>query len=336
MSPFIIAEMSANHLGKPDRAHELVDAAADAGADAIKFQCWTQGTMCLNDHTVNGGPWDGQKLASLYEQAWTPWGWFDELYDHAKTKGLVPFASVFDHHALAYLESIGNALYKISSFELTDIPLIQAVAQTGKPMIISTGMGTFDEIAAAWANAGASGCKDITVLKCTSAYPATFEQANLGAIGILRGAFEGRRTQIGVSDHTLGSVVPIAAMALGATVIEKHLTLRRADGGPDATFSMEPHEFAAMVQDVRSVAEAVRWSHIGPTPGERTDLRRSVYVAKDIRPGEVITEEHLTTARPAEGMSPGRLHKVLGKTMRVTATRGMAFHESMACDKTVN
>lgn len=337
MSAFIIAEVSANHLGRQARAYDLINAAADAGANAVKFQCWTPGTMCIDcDYVVQGGPWAGRTMNDLYEEAWTPWEWFEGLYDYAHSKGLLPFASVFDHQALAFLERINNPIYKISSFELTDIPLIQAVAKTGKPMIISTGMGTFDEIATAWAHAGTAGCKDITLLKCTSAYPATYEQANLGAIQIMRAAFEGRRTKIGVSDHTMGEAVPIAATALGATVIEKHITISREDGGPDATFSMEPHEFKAMVQGVRNAALAVQGAHIGPAMGERIDLRRSVYVAKDIQPGETITEEHLTTARPGDGMSPGRLHKVLGKAMRVQAHRGMAFHESMAIDKGMN
>ena len=293
--------------------------------------------MCIDcDYVVQGGTWDGRSLADLYAEAWTPWDWHKILYEHAAKRDIMAFSSVFDLQALDFLESIGCPIYKISSFELVDIPLIEAVARTGNPMIMSTGMASFEEIAAAWAHAGTNGCKDITLMQCTSAYPADHSQANLQALRVLQDAFGSNRTKIGVSDHTLGMAVPVAATALGAAVIEKHLTLSRQDGGPDAEFSMEPAEFAQMVKVCRNAYRAITGSHIGPVAGERTDLRRSVYVAKDIRKGEIITEEHLTTARPGDGMSPGRLHKVLGKTMRVQATRGMAFHESMAVDKGMN
>ena len=327
--PFIIAEMSANHLGDVGRAYRIIEAAAEAGADAIKLQTWTPGTMCLDPtYRVQGGTWDGERLADLYAKAETPWAWHLPLFEHAQRLGLAAFSSVFDLKALEFLQGIDCPIYKISSFELVDLPLIEAVARTGKPMIISTGMATFHEIGKAWATATGAGCQDITLLKCTSAYPAGASDANLGAIYTLGDAFP--RASIGVSDHTLGLAVPIAATALGAEVIEKHLTLSRADGGPDASFSLEPHEFKQMVTECRNAARAVQGQYVGPSPGESTALRRSLYIAKDIQAGETITAEHLTTARPALGMTPSRMASLIGKTMRVDATRGMPATESLA------
>lgn len=335
--PFIIAEMSANHLGSLDRAHKIVESAAAAGADAIKLQTWTPGTMCVDKtYEINHGPWAGSRLADLYDQAFTPWEWHQELYEHANNLGMIAFSSVFDLLALQFLESIECPIYKISSFEITDIPLIQSVARTGKPMIISTGMATFTEIAQAWSEAWRSGCRDITILKCTSAYPANCEDANLDSIRILRAAIETDRTKIGVSDHTMGLAVPIAATALGATVIEKHLTLLRSDGGPDSKFSLEPDEFRQMAIECRNTARAIRGQKFGPGPEEHHDLRRSTYIARDMIQGEVITEAHLTTARPALGMPPAKIPDCIGKMINRNVLAGTPMHQSMAVDKAVN
>lgn len=308
--PFIIAEMSANHLGSIDRARDIVMAAAAAGADAVKLQTWAPGMMCVRDYTIKTGPWAGMKLADLYAEAETPWEWHEELFELARQHGMIGFSSVFDLGALDFLESIGCPMYKISSFEMADTPLIQAVAQTGKPMIISTGMASFDEIATAWAWAGSSGCKDITLLKCTSAYPASPAASNLRQMLKMRSAFGSDRTRIGLSDHTQGIGVAVAAVAMGATVIEKHLTLSRADGGPDAGFSLEPNEFAQMVRECNSAYEAAYLEEDQP---QHTDLRRSVYLARDVEPGQPIMPEDMVTARPNMGMPPGRMHWAIGK-----------------------
>ena len=330
--PFIIAELSANHLGDIGRAYRLIDAAAEAGADAIKLQTWTPGTMCLSDtFEVSGETWGGMNLSKLYEEAETPWAWHLPLFEYAKRKGMIGFSSVFDLGALHFLERINCPIYKISSFELVDLPLISAVAKTGKPMIISTGMATFDEIATAWANAKTAGCNDITLLKCTSTYPADASEANLGAIRTMKSAFG---CSIGVSDHTLGLAVPISATVLGAEVIEKHLALSRADGGPDATFSLEPHEFKQMVIECRNAVLATQSNHIGPARADCRELRRSTYIAKDIKAGETITAEHLTTARPALGMAPDAGLRMIGRTMARDAARGTPLTEHIIMERT--
>ena len=313
--PFIVAELAASHNGSLQRALQLVDAAADTGADAVKLQTWTPDSMVGDkDYVVQDGPWAGQRLLDLYRAAHTPWIWHQPIFNHARARGLLPFSTPFDLDALAFLEREGQCeLYKISSFEIVDTHLIKAVARTGKPMIISTGMATFDEIQRAWYTAFVHGCRDITLLKCTSAYPAPASSINLAAMQRMAAAFSGNSTSVGLSDHTMGSAVAVAATAMGATVIEKHLTLARADGGPDAGFSMEPAEFAQMVKDCRTAAAAIGESVFGPGPGEHTALRRSLWLVRDIKAGERITNDHVRSARPALGMPCHKLTDAVGR-----------------------
>ena len=313
--PFIVAELGASHNGSLERALQLVDAAADAGANGLKLQTWTTDAMVGDpDFELTDGPWAGRNLRDLYREAQTPWIWHKPIFDRASARGLIPFSTPFDLEALAFLErDLDCPIYKIASFELVDVHLIKAVAQTGKPMILSTGMATFEEITRAWQTAYTHGCRDITLLKCTSAYPTISTSVNLAAMQRLNQAFGSETTSVGISDHTLGSAVAVAATALGATVIEKHLTLSRSDGGPDASFSMEPAEFAQMVKDCRTAAEAIGEPVFGPVPGESTALRRSLWLVKELRKGEALTTAHVRTARPALGMPCNRLMDAIGR-----------------------
>jgi pseudaminic acid synthase len=274
--PCIVAEISANHLGQYVRALALIDAAKEAGADAIKLQLYDPDKMAPSDLMIESGPWAGRNARELYREAMTPREWFLPLFEHAMRRGIEAFSSVFDVDGLAFLESLGCPRYKIASFEILDLPLIRAVSATGKPMIISTGMAAFYEIGEAVT--AARWCQDLTLLKCTSAYPASPADANLAAGPALAGAGYtfGRianSTKWGLSDHTLGLSVPVVATVLGATMIEKHLTISRSDGGPDAAFSSEPHEFAAMVKACREAAQAIGEVRYGPTESERPQLQ---------------------------------------------------------------
>lgn len=308
--PYIVAEVSCNHLGSFTRAESLIVAAKRAGADAVKFQCWAEDKMVLQDYRIRGTTWNGQSMRELYRQAWTPWDWFPGLFDFARDAEIEMFASVFDHESLAFLESLGCPRYKIASFEITDLPLIEAVAKTGKPIVISTGMASEDDVANAVKSAWDGGARDVTVLKCTSAYPASADAANLRTMVDMTGW-----TDTGLSDHTLGNTVAIAATALGASMIEKHLTLKRSDGGPDAGFSAEPHEFRDMVIACREAAEAIGEVRYGPTDAEKPSLqfRRSLYWAKDVPTGGLVTQAGLRTARPALGAPPADLSKFIGR-----------------------
>lgn len=296
-TPFIVAEMSASHLGSLRRALAIVDAAAEAGADAIKVQTWTPGRMCISrDVVLTHGPWAGQSLAALYEQAFLPWEWHPRIFAYARARGLIPFSAAFDWEAVDFLETLGVDRHKVASFELTDLPLIRYMAGKGKPMIISCGMATRDDIEAAWEAADSGRSGDITLLKCTSAYPADFTQCNLATMRDMG-------VPVGLSDHTMSNDAAVVATALGATMIEKHLTLRRADGGPDAGFSLEPQEFADMVQAVRRAAAALGEVKYGPQPGEDPSLRRSLWVLRDIAAGEPLRfGDNVVTARPALGL----------------------------------
>lgn len=303
-SPFIVAEMSANHLGSLRRALAIVDAAADAGADGLKVQTWSPGTMCIDrTYTLTHGPWAGRTLHELYEEAWLPWNWHKPIFDLARERGVIPFSAAFDRESVDFLETLGVDRHKCSSFELTDLPLIRYMASKGKPMILSTGMASEAEIRQAIHACSApivDGHMQLTLLKCTSAYPADASEANLATAGGWR--------HWGVSDHTVGIGVAVAAAALGATMIEKHLTLSRADGGPDAGFSMEPAEFKQMVTECRRAAAAIGVPSYGPGPNESTALRRSVWVCRDIQAGEGLQWGYnICTARPALGISPAEL-----------------------------
>lgn len=298
-APLICAEISANHLGSLQRALDIVDAAAAAGADLIKCQTWSRGRMCIDrGYTLKHGPWAGRRLADLYEEAFLPWDWHRPIFELARKLGLVPFSAAFDQESVDFLETLRVDRHKVASFELTDLPLIRYMASKGKPMILSTGMATKEEIEAAWAAADTGRCADITLLKCTSAYPAALENANLRTLRHMGPRY-------GLSDHTFGDDCAVVATALGATYIEKHLTLSRADGGPDAGFSSEPHEFAAMVQAVRRAAAALGEVRYGPSPGEDVSLRRSLWVLRDTCAGEPLRlGDNVVTARPALGLPP--------------------------------
>lgn len=300
MKPFIVAEMSCNHLGSLERALRIVDAAAAAGADAVKLQTWS--VMAYPGYKIPSGPWAGRDLAELYAEAKTPWEWHEPIFERCKERGIVGFASVFDTEALLFLETLGCPMYKISSFEITDLKLISAVAKTGKPMIVSTGMATELEIHEAMDTMIDNGAQDITLLKCTSSYPASIEACNLATIADMRDQF---RCEVGVSDHTLGTSAAIAATALGATMIEKHLTLARADGGPDAGFSAEPAELAAMVAGCREARSAIGEVHYGPTEEEKPSLqfRRSLFAKHNILAGQPILPDQVIALRPAIGLS---------------------------------
>lgn len=300
-SPFIVAEMSANHLGSLHRALSIVDAAADAGADAIKVQTWSPGTMCLDrSYKLDHGPWAGRSLHDLYEEAWLPWNWHKSIFEHARSRGLIPFSAAFDRESVDFLETLGVDRHKVASFELTDLPLIRYMASKGKPIILSSGMALRIEIKqAAGAVAEVDPNVTVLVLKCTSAYPADASDANLSTFKTLPDGLWG------ISDHTSGIGVACAAVALGAVMVEKHLTLNRADGGPDAGFSMEPAEFKQMVTECRRAAAAIGVPSYGPGPNESTALRRSLWVKRDIAAGDAMRlGDNVCTARPALGLPP--------------------------------
>jgi pseudaminic acid synthase len=306
--PFIVAEMSANHLGSRERALAIVDAAANAGADAVKIQTWKRDTMCLDrDYTLTSGPWAGRKLFDLYAEARTPYWWHQAIFDRCAERGIECFSSPFDRESVDFLETLNCPRYKIASFELVDLPLIRHVASKGKPMIMSTGMATWDEIDSAMH--ATSQIRDMTLLKCTSAYPADASDANLKTMRDIGRVFS---CNAGLSDHSSGIGVAVAAAALGATMIEKHLTLSRADGGPDAGFSMEPHEFKQMVVECRRAVAAIGEIKYGAGPSESTALRRSLYIAKDMKAGDILTADNLHTARPALGIAPSHYESVIG------------------------
>jgi N-acetylneuraminate synthase len=296
----IVAELSANHLGSLDRALKIVDAAAEAGADLFKVQVWEPETMCFNQSIVlPKGPWKGRSLFELYREAWTPWGWLPTIFERARARGMEPFGAAFDFASVDYLESLGVKRHKVASFELVDLPLIRYMASKDKPMILSTGMATPTEVErAVWVALEQDLNNTVTTLKCTSAYPADPADAGLSEA---KGLF---LMQWGLSDHTEGIGVAVAAVALGASMIEKHLTLSRADGGPDAGFSMEPAEFAQMVKACGQAYAAIQ-PRQGPAKGEDATLRRSLWVIKDTKAGEpLILNHNVRTARPACGLPP--------------------------------
>lgn len=325
--PLVVAELSGNHRGSLERALELVDAAAEAGADAVKLQTYTADTMTL-DHP--GGDfqisdpdsiWDGERLYELYSRASTPWEWHETIFERAASKGLVAFSSAFDSSAVDFLEQLDVPCYKVSSFECTDIPLIEKVCSTGKPVILSTGMATAQEIEAAVRTARAASCDDLVLLKCTSDYPAPPSGANLRTIPDM-----GRRWScpVGVSDHSLGIGVSIAAVALGAVLIEKHLTLSRDDGAVDSEFSMTPAEFALLAQGARHAWEALGEVTYGPSESEVHSLRyrRSLYFTRSLAPGEVVSEDSVKSIRPSLGLAPKYQQVVVGSRVTRHVSRG--------------
>lgn len=319
--PFIIAEMSGNHNQSLERALEIVEAAAKSGAHALKIQTYTADTLTLNvesdDFLIKDDEslWKSRKLHDLYNEAYTPWEWHEPIFNRAKELGMVAFSTPFDDSAVDFLETLDVPLYKIASFENTDLPLIKKVAATGKPMIVSTGMANAAELDELVRTAKENGCKDLILLKCTSTYPATPENTNIATIPHMRELFD---VQVGLSDHTMGTGVAVAAIALGATVIEKHFTLSRADGGVDAAFSMEPAEMKALVEETERAWQAIGKVTYGPTEKEKASLkfRRSIYVAKDIQAGESFTEENIRIVRPGYGLEPKYYPNLLGKVAK--------------------
>lgn len=325
--PYLIAEMSGNHNQSLDRAMEIVDAAAASGADAIKLQTYTAETMTLNTRApgfVIEDPtslWSGRQLYDLYDEAHTPWDWHGPIMERAASHGMHCFSSPFDDTAVDFLESLGAPAYKIASFEVTDLPLIRKVARTGKPMIISTGMATAAEIDDAVRTAKAEGNDQLVILKCTSTYPATPQNTNISTIPNMREAFG---VQVGLSDHTMGVGVSVAAVALGAVLIEKHFTLRRSDGGVDSTFSMEPEEFRQLRTETERAWQAMGKVTYGGTKAEENSriFRRSLYISKDMKAGEVLGPENLRIIRPGFGLSPKFYDELLGKAVKRNVSLG--------------
>lgn len=325
--PFVIAEMSGNHNQSLETAKAIVAAAAAAGAHAIKFQTYTPDTMTLDlaegEFTVSeiNALWGGKSLYQLYSEAQTPWEWHPALFEHARALGLIPFSTPFDDTAVDFLESLDVPCYKIASFENTDLPLIRKVAETGKPLIVSTGMATLAELDDLVSTARSAGCKDLVLLKCTSTYPASPENSHLRTIPHLRELFG---CEVGLSDHTAGLGAATAAVALGASVIEKHMVLSRAEGGVDAAFSMEPNEFRDLVVECERAWKALGGVRYGPTAAEQPSLafRRSLYVVRDMQAGEAFTRENVRPIRPGLGLAPKHAETILGRKASRDIRRG--------------
>ena len=328
--PYIIAEMSGNHNQSLERALEIVEAAANTGAHALKIQTYTPDTMTIDldereFHISDPNSlWAGASLYKLYGEAYTPWEWHKPIFNRAREMGIIAFSTPFDETAVEFLEELDVPCYKIASFENTDLPLICRVAATGKPLIISTGMATVAEIDETVRSAREAGCKDLILLKCTSTYPATAANTNILTIPHLRELFG---CEVGLSDHTMGIGVSVASVALGATVIEKHFTLNRADGGVDSAFSMEPAEMAQLVVETEGAWQAMGQVSYGPTDAEKKSLqyRRSLYVVQDLKAGDVLTKENVRAIRPGLGLPTKYLAQVLGKTGNQEVKRGTAL-----------
>jgi N-acetylneuraminate synthase len=325
--PFIIAEMSGNHNQSLERALAIVDAAAAAGADALKIQTYTADTMTLrlssgefmieNEHSL----WRGKSLHTLYEEAHTPWDWHKAIFDRCTAHGMIGFSTPFDLTAVEFLESLNVPLYKIASFENADIPLIRAVAATGKPLIISTGMATIAELDETVRAAHEAGATNLVLLKCTSSYPSSPVNSNLRTIPHLRELFG---CEVGLSDHTMGVGAPVAAVALGATVIEKHFTLERSQGGVDAAFSLEPAELASLVVETERAWQSLGVVSYGTSKSEESSrqFRRSLYVSADMKPGESFTQENLRAIRPGFGLAPAYYDILMGKRVKKQVAKG--------------
>jgi pseudaminic acid synthase len=329
--PFVIAEMSGNHNQSLSRALEIVEAIAKSGAHAIKLQTYTPDTMTLDlDEREfyireTDSLWSGTSLYNLYQQASTPWEWHEPIFRRARELGLIAFSTPFDNSSVDFLENLDVPCYKIASFEITDLPLIQRVASTGKPLIISTGMASIGELDDVVRVARNAGCRHLVLLKCTSTYPASPTNTNILTIPHLRRLFN---CEVGLSDHTMGVGVSIASVALGATVIEKHFTIRRSDGGVDSSFSMEPSEMAQLVCETERAWRSLGSIFYGPTPEEEKSLqfRRSLYVTADIRAGEELTRHNVRAIRPGLGLSPKYIGQVIGKRVRRDVARGTALN----------
>lgn len=325
--PFIIAEMSGNHNQSLERALHLVDLAAEAGVDALKLQTYTPDTITLDVHTgeffisSDTNLWKGQSLYNLYKEAYTPWEWHEAIFNRAKEHGLLAFSSPFDETAVDFLETLNVPAYKIASFENVSIPLIRKVARAGKPIIISTGMASVAELDEAVRAAREEGNEQLVLLKCTSTYPATPENSNISTIPHMRDLFG---TEVGLSDHTMGVGVAVAATTLGATVIEKHFTTSRAEGGVDAAFSMEPHELKMLVEETERAWQSIGKVKYGPTEAEKASLehRRSLYIAEDLKAGDILTKENVRDVRPGLGLPTKYYDLVIGKKIKQDAKKG--------------
>ncbi|QRP45828.1 pseudaminic acid synthase [Amycolatopsis sp. FDAARGOS 1241] len=328
--PFVIAEMSGNHNGDLDRALAIVDAIADAGAQAVKLQTYRPDTITIDADgpafRIGDGHslWGGENLYKLYEKAHTPWEWHEPIFERARSRGLEVFSSPFDPTAVELLESLDAPAYKIASSEIVDLPLVELCARTGKPLVISTGMASVAEIDAAVRTARDAGNDQLVVLGCTASYPASPAESNLRGLPVLAGV---TGTLVGLSDHTPGIGAPLAAVALGAVAIEKHVTLARADGGVDSEFSLEPAELAALVVESHRAWEALGRPVIGPRESEKEGLRlrRSLYVVENVRAGDEVTPANVRSIRPAGGLAPAEITNVLGRTFRVDAAKGTAL-----------
>ena len=325
--PYLIAEMSGNHNHSLDRALEIVSAAAQSGADAIKLQTYTADTITLDCDAPGfviedqGSPWSGRRLHDLYREAHTPWAWHAPIMEHAAALGLACFSSPFDASAVGFLEGLGVPAYKIASFELVDLPLIRAVAATGKPMILSTGMASVAEIGEALSVCRAAGNDQVCLLKCTSTYPASPAHTNIATIPNMRATFG---CEVGLSDHTMGTGVAVGAVALGAVLVEKHFTLRRADGGVDSAFSLEPGEFRQLRDETERAWQAlgrVTYGGTGAEEGSRM-FRRSLYVAEDMRAGDAFSPQTLRSVRPGFGLAPRHYDALIGKRVRRACAKG--------------
>jgi pseudaminic acid synthase len=322
---YVIAEMSANHGQKFDQAVEIVRAAKAAGADAVKLQTYTPDTMTIAcsrpDFLIKGTLWEGRNLHDLYLEAYTPWEWQPRLREIALELGIELFSSPFDSTAIDFLESMKVPAYKLASFELVDIPLIQKMAKTGKPLIMSTGMANLEEIDEAVQAARNAGATQIALLKCTSAYPAPVEEMNLRTIPELNQRFG---VPVGLSDHTMGTAVPVAAVALGASIVEKHITLSRSNGGPDNAFSLEPHEFKATVDAIRMAEQGLGRVHFGFSPHEASSrvFRRSLFVVADVKRGDLFTDRNIRSIRPGHGLHTRYLPEILGRRAACDIERG--------------
>ena len=333
-SPFIIAEMSGNHNQSLERALEIVDAAAAAGAHAVKLQTYTADTLTLDVHegdffiSDDQSLWNGESLHRLYQQAYTPWEWHGPIFERCLEKGILCFSTPFDETAVDFLESLDAPAYKIASFENIHLPLIRKAASTGKPLIISTGMATLAELDEAVRAAREAGCRELVLLKCTSSYPSTPEYSNIRTIPHLRELFN---VEVGLSDHTMGVGVAVASVALGASVIEKHFTLCRADGGVDSAFSLEPDELRSLVVETERGWQALGVVSYGPSEKEKgcLKLRRSLFVASDMQEGEEFTSENLRIVRPGSGLPPKYYELLLGRRIKVAARKGTALDWNM-------